>query len=631
MQFRVAALTLLTFLAFGTGPARAEKQLLWGDTHVHTSYSTDSFLNQNFSIDPDAAYRFAKGSPVVHPSTGAKVQLETPLDFLVVADHAESFGVVRRAYEEGLPREGLGLVDSFKSWVIEKVFRFLSGRPGSIVQVLKFASPETQDVVEAAKTPASLSIPNLERVVREAWAVTTTASDTHNEPGKFTALIGWEWSSIPAGANLHRVVFTSSDSSVAQRFIPFSSSTSSYPEDLWDWLSRTSAETGADFVAIPHNSNISRGFMFPAEKRLRDTPIDREWIDRRARWETVVEATQIKGDSETDPSVSPEDPFADFESYPHYISPEPIPFRPGPADFVRTGLRTGLEIEARLGANPYRFGLIGSTDSHTGLATAEEPNFWGKFPTDSTPRDRAKDINNIEKFGWAVSASGLAAVWAEDNSRESILEAFKRREVYATTGPRIGLRIFGFESGRAGAGEGLAEGAGQGVDKGEGVTAVFEGVRTIGVPMGGELTELNAAPAFLIQASRDPMSASLDRVQMIKGWMREGESHEKIYDVVWSGNRERDAQGRVPRISDTVDATTGSYSDEQGASTLTALWADPDFDPSESAFYYVRVLEIPTPRHSTLDAVAAGLEASETGQAISIQERAYSSPIWYTP
>jgi hypothetical protein len=612
MHVRTFAAALL---AIGAFPANAEKELLWGDTHVHTSYSTDAFLNQNFSIDPDTAYRFAKGLPVVHPSTGSPVQIETPLDFLVVADHAESFGIVRRAYEEGLPREGLGWIDSFKSWTIEKMFRFLSGRPDSIVQVLKFASPETKDPVEAARTPASLNIPNSNLVMEEAWALTTTTSDAHNDPGKFTALIGWEWSSIPAGANLHRVVFTSSDALVAQKFVPFSSSTSSYPEDLWDWLSETSSATGADFVAIPHNSNISRGFMFPAEKRLRDTPIDRDWIERRARWETVVEATQIKGDSETDPAVSPNDPFADFESYPHYISPDPIPFDPGKADFVRSGLRTGLELEARLGANPYRFGLIGSTDSHTGLATAEEPNFWGKFPTDSTPEDRARTVNNIEKFGWVVSASGLAAVWSEDNSRESILRAFKRREVYSTTGPRIALRVYG------------------GTMEADDAAAArsFETLRTTGVPMGGELRRLASPPSFVIAAIKDPVSADLDRVQIIKGWMRGGESHEKIYDVVWSGDRERGPQGNVPRVPDTVDATTGSYSNEYGAATLTGVWKDPDFDPDESAFYYVRVLEIPTPRHSTLDAVKSDFDVSETGQPISIQERAYSSPIHYRP
>lgn len=592
-----------------------EKELLWGDTHLHTALSTDSFLNQNFTLGPDAAYRFAKGLPVVHPTTGARIQIETPLDFLVVSDHAESFGVVKRAYEEGLPRDGLGPIDRVQSWIVEKTFNYLSGKPGSIARVLEFASPDTDSVVEAAKNPASLSIPNVDVIVRDAWTASTNITDLHNDPGKFTTLIGWEWSSIPAGSNLHRVVFTSSDSSVAQQFIPFSSSVSSYPEDLWRWLEKTSVESGADFVAIPHNSNISRGYMFPAEKRLRDTPIDSEWIGLRAKWETVVEATQFKGDSETDPAVSPDDPFADFESYPHYISPKPIPFDPSPADFVRSALRTGLAIENQFGANPYRFGLIGSTDSHTALATAEEPNFWGKFMTDSTPELSRLDANGIETFGWAMSASGLAAVWAEENSREAILQAFKRREVYATTGPRIALRVYG----------------GSSYSPGDEEKADLQAIRDAGVPMGGLLERLGAAPSFFIQAAKDPKSAHLDRIQMVKGWFADGETHEKVYDVVWSGGRTRGADGRIPVVPDTVDPKTGEYSNEYGAATLASVWVDPDFDPAAPAFYYVRVLEIPTPRHSTFDALALGIAAEGTGHPVSIQERAYSSPIHYQP
>lgn len=608
-------LTIIILVAFWGLPADAEKELLWGDTHLHTSYSTDSFLNQNLTVDPDSAYRFAKGLPVVHPSTGARVQIETPLDFLVVADHAESFGVVKRAYEEGLPREGLGPIERLQAWVIEGVFRQLSGQPGSIVKVLKFASPATEDVVEAAKTPASLSIPNDDRVIQEAWVASTNASESHNEPGQFTTLIGWEWSSIPAGANLHRVIFTSSDASIAQQFIPFSSSTSSYPEDLWRWLDKTSSETGADFVAIPHNSNISRGFMFPGKKRLRDTPIDREWIDLRAKWESVVEATQIKGDSETDPAVSPDDPFAIFEAYPHYISPEPIPFDPGPGDFVRSALRTGLVLEEEFGANPYRFGVIGSTDSHTGLATAGEPNFWGKFPTDSTPGTSATTLNNIEKFGWAMSASGLAAVWAENNSREAILAAFKRREVYATTGPRIALRVH----------------AGTDFVPGDEERADAEILGEAFVPMGGELRYLEGPPSFLVRAAKDPKSAHLDRIQMVKGWFEANRTYEKVYDIAWSGRRVRGEEGDVPALTDTVDPITGRYSNEHGSATLAAVWIDPDFDPALPAFYYVRVLEIPTPRHSTLDALAMEIPAERTGHPLSIQERAYSSAIHYRP
>lgn len=600
----ILAAALLVFTAT-TAPAFAsdEKRLLWGDTHVHTHYSTDSYIQQNFDTGPDAAYRFARGLPVRHPTTGTRVRIETPLDFLVVSDHAESYGMMRRANEAGLPREDLGPIDRVLSWGMEKFFRYLAENPDSIVTLLDLASPETLDVVEAARTPASMRAPNDELVAQETWAESTNISDAHYDPGHFTPLIGWEWSAIPAGSNLHRVVFTQADAATAQQFVPFSSSTSSYPEDLWAWLDETSERTGADFVAIPHNSNISRGFMFPREKRLRDTVIDRDWIEQRARWERVVEATQIKGDSETHPALSPDDAFADFEGYPHYISPQQIPYDPQPGDFIRSALRVGLEIEEEFGANPYRFGLIGSTDSHTGLATAEEPNFWGKFPTDSVFEGKLKTTSRIENFGWAMSASGLTAVWAEENTREALFAAFHRGEVYATTGTRIGLRVH----------------------------ALSAGGNTRAVPMGGTLPRQSTAPTFSIEATKDPKSAHLDRIQVIKGWLEGGRSFEHIYDVAWSGDRIPGPDGRVEAVPDTVDRATGLYSNAFGAATLSASWTDPDFDPEQPAFYYVRVLEIPTPRHSTLDAIALQRDVDETGYAVSIQERAYGSPIQYAP
>ena len=612
----VLILSVVTPLVFAPVSAAAEKQLLWGDTHVHSNLSTDAFMNGNFDFGPDEAYRYARGMPLLHPTTGARVQLQTPLDFLVVSDHAEGFGVSRAAAQEGLPREGLGVADRMQAWAIEILVGYMAGDPTSIGKILAFASPPgTDDVREWAKTPTSIAFPNLDRILRSTWAATTNASDANNDPGNFTALIGWEWSSTPAAANLHRVVFTSSDANVAQKFLPCSSSDSNYPEDLWACLEKASEDTGADFVAIPHNSNISRGFMFPIEKRLRGTKIDRDWIEQRARWETVVEATQIKGDSETHPSLSPEDPFADFESFPHYISPDPMVYTPEAGDFVRSALQRGLEIEEEFGANPYRFGLIGATDSHTGLAGAEEPNFWGKFMTDSTPELGSKTLAVIEKFGWVASASGIAGVWAEENTRESIFAAFKRREVYSTTGPRIALRFYGAQS--------------QTADDASAPNG--ETIRAAGVPMGGELRQGFAAPSFFIEAAKDPRSGHLDRIQMIKGWRANGASHERIYDVVGAGERERDANGSLLAVPNTVDLTTGTYSNEHGAATLTATWTDPDFDPAHAAFYYVRVLEIPTPRHATLDALALGLAAEETGQPATLQERAYSSPIHYRP
>lgn len=609
MYFRLIALAVL--LA-GAIPVQAEKKLLWGDTHLHSNLSTDAYLNQNFTGSPETAYRFARGTPVNNPINGDRIQIGTPLDFLVVSDHAGGMGTVKMAYEQGLPREDLGITAWLRSWMMEKLYRLMVNNPGHLDKLLVYAFPATDDVRKAADSPASVPIPYQHQILVDTWAEVTAIADRYNEPGQFTAMIGWEWTSIPAGANLHRVVFMDGDGQAARKIVPLTAPENNHPEHLWHWLDSAAEQTGSDFIAIPHNSNISRGFMFPAEERLSGDLIDRDWIDLRARWETVVEVTQIKGDSETHPTLSPDDPFAEFEDYPHIISPRPIPYEPTAADFVRSALRNGLLLEQRFGANPYRFGLIGATDSHTGLATAEEPNFWGKFPTDGRLEYKTSGVNDMENFGWIVSASGLAGVWAEDNTREAIMRAFKRREVYATTGPMISVRVHAL---------------GDVEDSDE----INEEIIAAGVPMGGELAGLEMAPTFYIQASKDPRSAHLDRIQVIKGWLAGEETHERVYDVAWSGSREADAEGQVPMVKDTVNATTGAYSNEYGEPQLSAIWTDPDFDPSQAAFYYVRVLEIPTPRHSTLDAIALDMPAADTGQPVSIQERAYTSPIHYRP
>jgi len=610
---RSLVVALLLFLA---PHAQAEPQLLWGDTHLHTSNSFDAYLNRNMSADPDTAYRFAKGQPVVHPGNRARVQIGTPLDFLVVADHAEYLGVIRHIVEQGIPREDMGPVERLRAWYTERWLRGVIEEDEGMAAFSSFL-PDTNDVEAAAEAGRTAAIPGAAAMSRTVWQEVIETADRHDAPGDFTALIGWEWSSIPAGANLHRVVFTSAGADVAGKFFPFSSIDSMYPEDLWQWLDETSAETGAAFVSIPHNSNISKGYMFPDETRLRGTPIDAAWVEQRAKWETVVEVTQLKGDSETDPIVSPDDPFADFETYPHYIQQNGPPYDPGPGDYARSALRAGLAIEARLGENPYRFGMIGSTDAHTGLATAEEPNFWGKFARDGTPETKNPTWRSGSgPNGWSMSASGLAAVWAEANTRAAILEAFKRREVYATTGPRIGVRVFG--------GYGFRPGDAKARD----IAAVgYAG----GVPMGGELVASQRAPRFLIHAAKDARSAHLDRVQMVKGWLADGKTHEKVYDVVWAGDRKPGPDGRVPAVPDTVDLENATYTNEFGAPTLAAVWTDPDFAPSQPAFYYVRVLEVPTPRHSLRDAIALQIDPAETGHVTSIQERAYTSPIHYRP
>jgi Protein of unknown function (DUF3604) len=613
-QLRIARLSAVLLL-ISIAPALAEKQLLWGDTHLHTNLSTDAYINQNFTATPETAYRYASGLPVLNPANGERVQIRTPLDFLVVADHAGGMGTVKMAVEQGFSREGLGVGEWIRSFLLEKLYRFMVSNPGHLDKLLVYAFPKTDDVRDAANNPASVPIPGQDVILRDTWAEVTAIADDYNQPGTFTALIGWEWTSIPAGANLHRVIFTDGDGASARQFVPLTAPENNHPQSMWRWLEEVSASTGADFISIPHNSNISRGFMFPTQRKLSGEAIDAEWVDLRARWEPVVEVTQVKGDSETHPDLSPEDPFADFEGYPHIISPRPISYEPTEADFARSALRTGLELEQQFGTNPYRFGMIGATDSHTGLATAEEPNFWGKFPTDGRLESKTTSVNDIQNFGWLVSASGLAGVWAEGNDRESIMRAFKRREVFATTGPMMAVRVYAApEIPRTDTGE---------IDEAAMLASA--------VPMGGELQSLDMAPSFYIEALKDPLSGHLDRIQVVKGWLQDDGTRERVFDVAWAGDRAPAGDGKVPAIIDTVDPKTGFYSNVHGAPALTAVWTDPEFDPSQPAFYYVRVLEVPTPRHSTLDALALGQPPESTGYPVSIQERAYTSPIHYRP
>lgn len=616
--FALAGGFAATLGASGAAHAEPTRQLLWGDTHLHTSNSFDAYLNRNLSADPDTAYRYAKGLPVIHPYHRARVQIETPLDFLVVADHAEFLGVIRHTVERGIPEEGLSPWQRIRAAIAERRMKQVIADDEGTAAFLAFL-PKPMSVEDAAKEGRQLDFPGAETMERTTWQEAIAIADAHDEPGRFTTLIGWEWSSIPAGANLHRVVFTSADAETAAKFQPYSSVQSMYPEDLWAWLDETSRATGAEFVAIPHNSNISKGYMF-AETSLRGEPYTAESAGTRARWEPVVEATQIKGDSETHPSLSPDDPFADFEIYPHYIQNDPPPYEARRGDTVRDGLRRGLEIEAAVGVNPYRFGLIGSTDAHTGLASAEEPNFWGKMARDSTPETKQGGWRGDGgPTGWSMSASGLAAVWAESNTRDAILDAFRRREVYATTGPRIAVRVFGgwdFVASDAEAKPIESVGAARGVPMG----AVLPPA-----PSGG-------APSFLIHAQRDPKSANLDRVQVVKGWVdADGASHEQVFDVAWSDERVPGADGMLPPVGNTVDLATGRYTNDIGSPRLATVWRDPEFDAAQSAFYYVRVLEIPTPRHALFDAIALGRDPQEIEGPPTLQERAYTSPIWYVP
>jgi hypothetical protein len=524
--------------------AREPNRLLWGDTHVHTSASADAHRLGNRSADPNTAYRWAKGLPVVEPYTQARVQLERPLDFLVVTDHAEGL------------KEG-------------------------------------------------------------AWTGTIEAAERHYAPCAFTTFIGWEWSSELGGQNLHRTVFMNEGAEQAREIIPFSALNSSRPEDLWSWLEETSSQVGTDFMAIPHNPNVSGGMMYP-EVDSDGQPISASYAEARMRWEPVAEVTQIKGDSETHPSLSPDDELANFETFPATPEQGGAQAKISDGAYARTALLRGLQIGRTVRPNPYQFGMIGSTGSHTGLASADEDYFWGATPFASdTKSERPVEVSGLDSRD--LSAQGLTAVWAEENTRTSIFEAFKRKEVYATTGPRIRVRFFGgwnFAAKQA--------------RKANMVTIGY----TFGRPMGSDLTKRpeDKAPSFLMYAVKDPEGANLDRIQLVKGWVdAEGKTHEKVYDVAWSGGRERVSDGKLPPVKNLVDLTTATYSDVEGAPALYGFWSDPQFNPDQPALYYLRVLQVPTPRHTLYDAVARGIDPDETGHPPTIQERAYTSPIWYTP
>ncbi len=626
MNIKKMAILALLFMISTAAMAGADKtNLYWGDTHLHTSYSFDAYLNKNQSADPDTAYRWAKGKPVIHPYNRARVQIGTPLDFLVVSDHAEGMGVVRAITDETEEYGEEGLLKSIVRWFTVKYIRFMNDEgKGDGFTLFNNVLPEKAQNpgTDPVKDPSNVlysHLGNMSPTEVTAWGEIVSAAERHNDPGKFTALLGWEWSSIPTGANLHRVVMSPNGRDQAKQYLPFGSDQSQYPEDLWAWLDETSKKTGSEFIAIPHNSNVSKGYMF-AEVTLRGQPITVDYAKTRMAWEPVVEITQIKGDSETHPELSPEDEFADFESYGFYLQKTPEEAKTTKADYVRSGLKRGLEIENKIGANPYKFGVIGSTDSHTGLSSAEEDNFWGKFAHDSTPETKRKDVlGGTKASGWNMSAAGLAAVWATENTRDGIYAAFKRKEVYATTGPRIRVRMF----------------AGWAFDKNalKADSLADYGYKQ-GVPMGGDLTRPSSEDKqlqLLIRATKDPVGANLDRVQVVKGWLdAKGDSFEKVFNVAWSDKRNLDANGRLPGVGDTVNREFATYENTIGATELSTIWVDPGFDIEQRAFYYVRVLQIPTPRHSLYDGLAMQIETPTEGPA-AIQERAYTSAVWYTP
>jgi hypothetical protein len=588
-------------------------QVLFGDTHLHTAYSADAGLVGAITT-PDDAYRFAKGE-VVTSSHGVRARLGRPLDFLVVADHAENLGLTIAIGEDSpilkSSEWGRGLIETYGD----------GGAEGQAKAYLYWAQ-----AFSFSDEGDPLAGTGLDRTM---WARMTEAAERHNNPGAFTALIGYEWTAGPQGNNLHRNIIFRDGKEKADQVVPFGSYDSEDPEDLWAWMERYEASTGGKLLAIPHNGNLSNGLMFD-DVTMSGKPLTADYAERRMTWEPVYEITQIKGDGEAHPLLSPNDEFADYGTWDKgSFGPEPKTPEMLPREYAREAFKRGMAYEARLGVNPFKFGVVGSTDSHTGLSTAEEDNFFGKVamvePTDDpvrfdeaitgrfTPDDPTDDIVHAQGL-----ASGLAAAWARENTREAIWDAFKRKEVYATTGSRIRVRVF----------------AGPRFEESDLVRSDFAAYGYAnGVPMGGDLTRFSDGESLslVIRALRDPDGANLDRLQVIKGWVdADGKTHERVLDVACSDGRAI-ADDRCDRdVGSTVDIENASYTNAIGQAILTAYWRDPDFDASLRAFYYVRVIEIPTPNWTTYDAAFFGIERPE-GVAPEQQERAYTSPIWYTP
>ncbi|MDC0886181.1 DUF3604 domain-containing protein [Altererythrobacter sp.] len=581
----------------------------WGDTHLHTDNSVDAF-GFGVRLGPEDALKFARGEKVV-ATTGLDAQLDRPLDFLVIADHSDALGATKRLMNapSALVRD-----PTLKRW--QKMLK--EGGRQSVI-----ATGELIDAAANGNIPAALQDPERQRkATTEIWGDHLRVVDLYNTPGTFTAFAGFEWTLMPGGNNLHRVVMFRDGAPTIGDTLPYPGLDTEVT-GLWDYMAAYEGKTGGQALAIPHNSNLSNGMMF--ELTGPDGgPMDEAYAAKRARWEPVVEVTQIKGDSESHPYLSANDEFAGYGVWGWDLGNLPLSAKSTPemygGSYVREALKRGLSIEQRLGVNPYRFGLIGSTDSHTALATADENNFFGKHTGNEPDADRAMAGQNLGtregRFGWHYLASGYAAAWARGNTRAEIFDAFKRREVYATTGSRMSVRVFG--------GLGFTQSS---FDSDWIKTGYMRGV-----PMGGTLDDGGTAPAFMIEALKDPEGANLDRVQMVKGWVdAAGNTQEKVFDVAWSARPMDGASNSpVPDVGSTVNEAEATYTNTIGAAQLRTVWSDPEYREGQRAFYYVRVLEIPTPRWVLFDALRFGAKLSDD-VVKTVQERAYTSPIWLLP
>ena len=583
------------------------QRVWWGDTHLHTANSPDAGLIGN-TLGPDMAYRFARGEEVTS-STGLRTKLIKPLDFLAVTDHAEYMGLGPML----LSGDPVLLTDPVgKRWY--EMFQ-----EGGAAAYSAF-----RELVEALQNGKMLL--STDGMMRTAWERSNAIADEFNAPGKFTAFIGYEWSSLPDGNNMHRVVIYKDGADKANQVLPFTSLDSPDAEEFWKSLARYEEKTGGRVFAIPHNGNVSGGLMF-ADKTYTGKKLSKAYAETRQRWEPLYEVTQIKGDGEAHPKLSPNDEFADFENWDKANITGSIPTEDWMLKhmYARTALQRGLMHETKIGINPFKFGMIGSTDSHTSLSSTREDNYFGKFPSTEPNPERFEHYvlqslidESLSTFSSEEVASGLAAVWARENTRESLFNAMMRKEVYGTTGSRITVRIFAgwdFEA-----------------DEVERPDFAERGYSS-GVPMGGDLTAAPSgkAPRFMIRTLRDPDNANLDRVQIVKGWVDDkGNTQERIYDVACSDDRAIVNRRCERPVGNTVEVEDASYTNTIGDPMLNAFWMDPDFDASRSAVYYVRVLEIPKPRWSAYDQKRFGIKMPDN-VPMTVQDRAYTSPIWYTP
>lgn len=582
-------------------------QLLFGDMHLHTNLSPDAGL-LGTQLTAEDSYRAARGETVIS-NTGQPFRLVRPLDFLVITDHAELIGLAPLIHANDPDLKA----NAFGAWLLGKFSQGPEGAMEGFRVILDYAARGEDPIGDLPSA-------------RAIWRDFVATADQFDQPGVFTAMTGFEWTSQPGGDNLHRIVVFADGADRTGQIMPFSLLDSQDPADLWTWMENYEAKTGGQVFAHVHNGNLSNGLMFN-EKQFDGTPMDAAYAARRLRWEPIAEISQIKGDGETHPKLSPDDEFADFENWDkgNLTGSAPKEDWMLKYEYGRSALKTGLEMEAKIGVNPYAFGFNATSDSHTGLPSTGEENFFGKFAgTEPGPDRFNKDVIPAADPAQRIisaqeSASGLTGVWARGNTRQEVFDALMRKEVYATTGTRLRVRLF----------------AGWDFAPGDETAHDFAAIGyQRGVPMGGRLFAPpdGAAPSFIIQAMRDPDWANLDRIQIVKGWVgADGVAQERIYDVAVSGDRKigEDGRARDP-VGSTVDIKTATFTNTIGAPMLFGFWKDPDFHPDQRAFYYVRVLEIPTPRWTTYDAAKFGVPLPDVVPP-TVQDRAYTSAVWYSP